>query len=135
MLSHMRGGFSIGGTATAICSICQANVLECHHISGRLYNGVVAVRMGNRCNICWEEKCDHVVGKTYDSAERFALVTDIDLDHVSYVERPANPLCTFCSYSLPKADVLRLLPLHERAAFVYGKSPLHCHHCTLCEGE
>jgi hypothetical protein len=135
LLSHTKGGFSIGGTATVVCSICGANVLECGHIAGRHYNGVTAARMGSLCNICGTRKCSHVLGRRYDGVERFGLVTDLDLDHVSYVERPAMPLCAVYSYNLTKADVLNILPQRERAEFVYGKTPLHCHHCTICEGK
>lgn len=135
MLSHTRGGFSIGGTARAICSLCQVNVLECPHIDGRQYDGVTAVRMGNLCNICGGKRCKHVQGRTYNGVERFRLVTDIELDHVSYVQNPAMPLCAVYQYTLPKADILRLLPVGERAAFQFGKSPIHCHHCTFCDGK
>lgn len=135
MLSHTKGGFSIGGTATVVCSICGANVLECAHIGGRQYNRVTAARMGVLCNICGKRKCSHVEGRSYDGVERFGLVTDLDLDHISYVESPADPLCAVYSYNLPKADILKLLPQRERAEFVFGKTPLHCHHCTLCDGK
>jgi hypothetical protein len=40
LLSHSRGGFSVGGRGRAICSVCGEEILNCPHVKGRAYDGV-----------------------------------------------------------------------------------------------
>jgi hypothetical protein len=38
-------------------------------------------------------------------------------------------------YSLPKADLLRILPAEDRETIAYGETMIYCHHCTECDGD
>jgi len=134
-LSHYVGGFSIGGTGRAICSICGQPMLDCEHVPGESYDRVIARRSsGGLCNICAEEACNHVGGTTYDGVRAFGIMTDIELDHIAYVSLPEDPLCTFCAVPLSKAQIKRQLSPDELAEFIYGKTRLYCTHCHQCEG-
>jgi hypothetical protein len=134
-LSHYVGGFSIGGTGTVICSICGLPMLECDHVPGERYENVVARKTsGGLCSICAAERCDHEVGTAYGGVIAFGIMTDIEPDHIAYVSRPEDPLCTFYAVPLSKTQVERQLPPAEFAQFVYGNTQLYCTHCQQCEG-
>ena len=134
LLSHGKGGFSIGGSGRSICSICGQAALECDHVKGRLYDSVRAWRYEDVCNICSMKECRHVEGAAYDNVEAFAIVTELHLDHVAFVMNPANPLAVVERYSIPRSEVLEELPESEHGSFVYGETVLYCHHCTICTG-
>jgi hypothetical protein len=101
LLSHSRGGFSVGGRGRTICSVCGEEILNCPHVKGRAYDGVTARKInGELCNICGEHLCGHIPGNTYDHVRVFGVVVEMELDHISFVENPANPLAVVHSYSL-----------------------------------
>ena len=134
MLSHSKGGFSIGGSGKAICSICGTDIFDCPHVKGRTYDSVVAKRHHDICNICVQRECEHKEGEIYDGVQVFAMVVELNLDHVSFVQNPANPLCVVHCYSVPKSDLLEMLPEDERDRVIYGETIIHCHHCLICKG-
>lgn len=134
LLSHNQTGFSIGGSAKVICSVCGQDNLTCPHVKGRRYDGVVANRSLGFCNICADKACDHRVGERYDGVEAFGIIIEVDLDHVAIVKNPANPLCVIQEHSLTESDLLAALPEEERVSFVYGETVIHCHHCMECSG-
>jgi hypothetical protein len=135
MLSHSKGGFSVGGAGKTICSICGLEIFDCGHIKGRRYDGVVATRYGELCSICGRSECGHVENEVYNNVTAFGLITEMRLDHVSFVENPANPLCVIQGYSLSVREILQSLATDERTKFVPGESPLYCHHCLSCTGS
>lgn len=135
MLSHSKGGFSVGGKGRTICTICGEDILNCSHVKGQAYDRVTARRIeGELCNICGERQCGHLVGSTYDNVRAFGVVVELDLDHVSFVENPSNPLAVVHRYSLTRSDLVSALPEDEQAGFEYGKTKIHCHHCKMCDG-
>lgn len=135
MLSHTRGGFSIGGSSKTICSICGEDVLSCPHIKGRIYDQIPARRFKGICNICRSSsECGHEEGQVYDGVEACGIITEIDLDHVAFVTNPANPLCAIYSYSVPRSDLEEMMPEVERSQIVYGETVIYCHHCLICDG-
>jgi len=134
LLSHNQIGFSIGGSAKVICSICGEDNLICPHVKGRMYDRVVAARWLEYCSICLEKECTHVTGEIHDGVEAFGIVIEIDLDHVALVKNPANPLCVIESHALPESDLLAALPEEGRELFVYGETVVDCHHCRVCKG-
>ena len=134
ILSHIKLGFSIGGSADAVCNICGKDPWDCEHIKGFKYDGVPAQRIGSLCNICLKETCNHCVGEIYDNIEAVHIITKINPDHVSIVENPANPLARIQMYTLGPEDIRKLLPDLEKARFVPGKTVIHCHHCVDCTG-
>ena len=134
MLSHCTLGFSIGGSAKSICSICGKNVFDCPHVKGQSYDDVLAKRYQGICNICGQKECEHKEGERYDEVRAFAMIREFDLDHISIVDTPANPLCVIQSFSLLKSEILERLPKTSRDQFVYGKTIVYCNHCLICEG-
>lgn len=134
MLSHSKGGFSVGGSGKAICSICSEEIFNCPHVKGQIYDGVLARHSHEICSICGEKECVHTDGEIYDGVNAFAIVTELLLDHVSFVENPANPLCVIQGYSVSKSEMLEILPKDERDRVVYGETVIHCHHCMDCDG-
>ena len=71
LLSHSRGGFSVGGRGRSICSVCGEEILNCPHVKGRAYDGTTARKInGELCNICMlsalpeEERDRFEYGKT-----------------------------------------------------------------------
>ncbi len=134
LLSHTEVGFSIGGSAKVICSICGQDNLICPHVKGRIYDRVVASRWFGYCSICLEKDCSHSAKEIYDGIEACGIVVEINLDHISLVKNPANPLCVIESRSLPESKLLTSLPEDGRESFVYGETVVDCHHCRVCEG-
>jgi hypothetical protein len=96
---------------------------------------VVAFHYYEICNICGKTKCEHHEGNQYDGVRSFSILTQIDLDHISLVENPANPLCVIESYSLSKSELKEILQKEDIERFVYGETPLYCHHCEICDGS
>lgn len=135
LLSHSRGGFSVGGRGRTICSVCGEEIFNCPHVKGRAYDGITARKInGERCNIRGERLCGHIPGNTYDHVRVFSVVVEMDLNHVSFVENPANPLAVVHNYSLTQTDMLSALPEEERDSFEYGKTTVRRHHCKICNG-
>ncbi|WP_156096033.1 hypothetical protein [Methanobacterium sp. SMA-27] len=128
-LSNSTWGFSIGGSSKTICSICGENTLECQHINGEIYDEVLAQNLTDVCNICGKKECYHELGKAYNHVEAFSIILELHPDHVSLVERPADPLCSIMSHSIPKTDILKGLNKTDKEKFVYGKSIIQCDHC------
>lgn len=134
VLSHSKGGFSVGGSGKSICSICNKDVLECAHIKGHFYDNVVANRFHGICNICGQRECKHKEGEVYNGIQAFAVVTDLNLDHISFVQNPSNPLCVIQRYSVSKSELIEMLPEDEWNLVVYGETRISCHHCLICSG-
>ena len=137
--SHRELGLSIGGTEKHICSICGLDPMDCEHIKGEFYNDIECKDVEGHCNICVEKfgSCEHVIGSKYDDVERIDIVTEIDLDHVSIVERPQNPFCRITNVAIPREEIDRVIQgstKSEQENFEYGVSPLYCHHCIECDG-
>jgi hypothetical protein len=135
-LSHSRLGFSVAGTARTICSICGENMLTCPHVKGRTYDQITARKIQDkRCNICGESECEHIVGTTHDKVRAFGILVDLAIDHISFVENPANPLAVIYQYSLTKSDLMEMLPKEQRDSFEYGTCAIRCDHCKICKGS
>ena len=136
LLSHSRGGFSVRGTGRTICSVCDEELLNCPHVKGRTYDGITARKIhGELCNICGQRQCGHIPGNTYDGVRAFGVVVEMELEHVSFVENPANPLAVVQGYSFTRSDMVSALPEDERDSFEYGETTVHCHHCKECDGS
>lgn len=133
-LSHYKGGYSIGGIGKRICSICDLDIWECEHESGKLYDNIIARKKDGICTICRKRNCEHIEGKSYNGVKPFRFLTDLKLDHIAYVENPADPLCSIQSIPLSKEDIVSSLSYEERKDFIFGESVLNCHHCLICNG-
>ena len=104
-----------------------------YHVKGRTYDSVVAKRH-DICSICLQQECEHKEGGTYNGVRAFAGNVELDLDHVSFVQNPADLLYVVHSYSIPKSDLLEMLPEDEQDRAIYGETIIHCQHCLICKG-
>jgi len=132
LLSHVQLGFSVGGSANAICSICGQDPWDCEHIKGFRYDGVLCQTIESTCNICLKENCSHHVGETYNSVEAVHIMTNLKVEEVSLVKNPANPLARIQTYTLGPDDIRDALLEAERELFIPGETVIHCHHCVAC---
>lgn len=128
-LMHLRVGLSAGFVAKRHCSICDGDLSECEHMPGTVYGMVAARNSDNVCTVCDDTDClDHVPGEAY-SVVAHAVVRQADLDEISIVPRPRDPLARPSGVELPAEEVMAL-PGSGRADAV-----LECHRCTSpCTG-
>ncbi len=138
-LSHVDFGFSWGGEESIICSICGKDPIDCDHIPCGKYNHVICDVIRGHCNICWEEKdrCPHIIGKYYDNVEAIGITIDMKPTHVAMVSDPADPFARIQARPVLKDDFwsnFKKWPRYQRKNFVYGTSPVYCHHCCECNG-
>lgn len=133
ILSHIQLGFSVGGSANTICSICGKDAWDCEHIKGFKYDGVLCQRIGSTCNICLKENCSHRVGATYNSVEAVHIITNLNVEEISLVKNPGIPLARIQMHTLGPDDIRNALPEAEREFFVPGETVIHCHHCVACK--
>ena len=134
ILSHVKLGFSIGGSADSICNICGKDPWDCEHVKGFKYDGVPAQRLSNTCNICLKESCNHRVGEIHNNVEAVHIITNIKLNEVSLVENPANPLALIQMRTIGPEDIRKSLPDSEKELFIPGETVINCHHCIACNG-
>lgn len=138
-LSHIDFGLSWGGEESIICSICGKDPIDCDHIIGNKHDRVVCSAIRGRCNICWEKKdsCQHNLGEYYDDVEAIGITIDMRPTHVAFVSEPADPLARIQAIPILKDDFwsnFKKWPRNQRRNFVYGTSPIYCHHCCECKG-
>lgn len=130
LLSDVRRGVSIGATATAICSIFGENIFNCPHLPGRTYNAVVCNKE-HICNICKQKNCDHEVGKRYNDVEAMAFLTEMNGDHLAFVENPLDPSTAITNMPKHVDQLLSEVPVAERSKFYNPRSnSLKCHFCA-----
>lgn len=138
-LSHIPFGISWGGEESFVCSICGKDPIDCDHIPGRKYDHIACDVIRECCNICWEKKenCPHILGKYYDNVEAVMIAIDMKPTHVAVVSDPACPSARFLARPVSKDEVLsdvKKWSKKERRDFVYGITPIYCHHCCICKG-
>lgn len=131
-LAHIPFGFSIGGEAKKICSICLKDPLDCEHIKGNYYDSVICKKNNSLCNICLKEKCIHIEGESYDRVRAVNIIQEIKLDHVSIVSNPADPDAVFTEIPIDRKTIFQRLGPHI-IHFKWGQ-PLICNHCIICKG-
>jgi hypothetical protein len=129
-LGHNRIGMSVGGQAKRICSLCGLDLSECDHMRGRAY-----IVLGGRddlgwCRVCTSyDGCDHQPDQTY-RANLVAMVTEMTVEEVSFVGKPAHPDARFAKISMSNAE----LQDHLGDAWSPG-IPVNCDRClTPCGG-
>ena len=129
--SHSKGGFSIGGVAKKICSICGKEIHECKH-KGRKVDNVVAKKIEGICNICGKRDCLHEPGETYNNVIPIYFITNMEIDHIAYVDNPADPTLVYYNDTIDEKELTNILPEQDKKEFEYGKSTLYCNHCNHC---
>lgn len=129
-LMHLRIGLSPGFTGPRLCSVCRQDLSECPHVPGVAVTVVVEEREGHcsACNRPWP--CtQHLRGIALDVFPH-AVIPDMDLDEVSWVDRPREPRARITGVELPDALLraqLGRLPTEDE--------PVVCHRCQQpCQG-
>lgn len=90
-LGHNRIGFSVGGSAKRVCSICCADLSECEHLPNKDYLVPGGKDDLGWCRVCRsQDVCEHSKEKLY-AAPVVAIVTEMHLDEVSVVAKPRHP--------------------------------------------
>lgn len=90
-LAHSRAGFSVGGAASSICSLCAGDLSECPQQRGRAYLVPGGTADLGWCRVCMaDQKCRHLPTEMY-RASVVGIVVEMDLEEVSIVSRPAHP--------------------------------------------
>jgi hypothetical protein len=104
-LAHNRIGFSIGGSATRICSLCGEDLSECEHLPGTAYMVPGGPSTLGWCRVCGEEDCqDHAPDQRYRVAVT-SMIQDVEVDEISLVSKPAVPEARIFQRSIPTADL------------------------------
>jgi len=131
ILSHLRFGNSVGFTAIRYCSICDEDISECDHLPDRLYR--VTVTDPSNCP-CGNHSCTHLAG---DSLEVYphAVTKEADLEEVSVVARPRDPLARYSELLFTPRRMARMMGRDIPAA-VRGMECFHCRQeCTGMWGD
>lgn len=129
-LAHNRIGFSVGGVATRVCSLCGGDLSECDHMRGRSYLVPGGRTELGWCRVCLKrDDCEHLPGEVYRVGV-VAIIKQMDVEEVSIVGRPAHP----------EARPTRIGVQHSELVSALGPSfqagmRVDCHRCASpCEG-
>ena len=135
-LLHKDFGFSIRAIAKYGCSVCKKPVVECDHISGKEYD-VICEKFEIGCNICNSEKntkeCLHQNGANY-TIKCQQITTHLDVITFDLVKEPDLVYTRIVKIPIEKNHILQQAAKENVADFIYGETPVHCHHCIECNG-
>lgn len=90
-LGHNRVGFSVGGVATRVCSLCDLDISDCEHDPSQEYLTPGGTSPLGYCRICMEQTCAEHKPRLMYLARPGAIVTEMRLDEIGLVARPAHP--------------------------------------------
>jgi hypothetical protein len=108
-IAHKRFGFSVGYTATAICSICGEDVSECSHLPDKEYWVRGGVGASGHCPMCMAEAdCQHRADRLY-RVTLTKIITKMDVREISLVSRPAGVTTRLLGISVDNADLIEAL--------------------------
>lgn len=129
-LMHLRIGLSPGFTGQRLCSVCGEDLSECTHVPG-LPVTVLAENRDGRCAAChgpWP--CSqHLPGTSVDVVPH-AVIADMSLHELSWVDRPRQPRARITQLELPDALLQAQLGRLPNADEI-----LVCHRCQRpCQG-
>lgn len=128
-LAHNRLGFSIGGSATRICSLCGDDLSECEHLPGVAYMVPGGSAGLGWCRVCLEEACDHNPEDLY-RVSVVARIEELDVSEISLVTKPANPEARLIRVDVPVSE----LQAEFGSDFVPGPA-IRCDRClSPCDG-
>lgn len=104
-LAHNRIGFSIGGSATRICSLCGDDLSECEHLPGTAYMVPGGPSALGWCRVCGEEDCqEHSPDRLYRVTAK-SMIQNVEVDEISLVGKPAMPEARIFQRSIPTSDL------------------------------
>lgn len=128
-LGHNRIGMRVGGVARRTCSLCGLDFSECAHLPGTAYLVPGGASDLGWCRVCLKAECDHNPADSYRVAV-VARITEMRVDEVSLVSKPAHPEARLSAISVPVSDLIEALG----DDFVPG-TDVSCDRCLLaCDG-
>ena len=131
IIAHLRFGQSAGFTAKRICSICREGIMSerCPHMPNQHYK--VAVEDVAHCP-CGSEDCTkHQTGAVID-VRPTAIIDEADLEEISWVARPRDPLARIQTVSYTTEQISSLMGGVEIPPNVHV---IECFHCRqTCTG-
>jgi hypothetical protein len=87
-LAHVRAGWSLGGSARKVCSLCGEELMGCPHSLHRRYETSGGASSLGLCRVCAQANClDHSPDERYE-VYPIAVVTDLNVEEISLVSRP-----------------------------------------------
>lgn len=108
-IAHKRMGFSVGYTATAICSICGQDVSECPHLPDKEYWVRGGVGASGYCPVCMADaKCQHPTDRLYP-VTLTKIITKMEVHEISLVSRPAGVTTRLLAISVDNGDLIEAL--------------------------
>lgn len=127
-LMHFRMGLSVGLRTVRVCSLCGNPIDECEHLLDEEYEIVVKRDSSGACSACGTNSCSHIAGDVVRLYPR-PIHGDIELDEVSWVSTPRDPLARTTGIRIGKEQIKELAGGHPVG------SPLNCGYCTgPCSG-
>lgn len=130
-IAHLRFGQSAGFTAKRICSICRAGIMtdRCPHMPNQLYK--VTVENADHCP-CGSDSCtDHQAGTVIEVSPT-AIITEAEMEEVSWVSRPRDPLARIEAIAYTSDQISSLM---GGAKIPRQVRELECFHCRqACTG-
>lgn len=128
-LAHNRIGFSVGGTARRVCSLCGQDVSECPHLPGTLYLVPGGPADLGWCRVCLKESCGHDGASQYP-VSIVSIIRDMVVEEVSLVSKPAHPGARLQLVDIPTSELADALGADFRPGI-----EICCDRCLLaCEG-
>jgi hypothetical protein len=130
VIAHLRLGQSVGFTAKRLCSICREGILsqQCPHMPNETYR--VTVENADYCPCGIEHCAEHQPGAVIDVAPT-AIIDEADLEEISWVRRPRDPLARIHSISYTTQQILGLMGAPEIPSNANALECFHCRqHCT-----
>jgi hypothetical protein len=121
-MADKRFGLSVGFLGRKVCSICDEDYTACPHHKDRLYWVKGGPTEFGPCRVCGHEECEHEPPQLY-RAPVVGIWRDIELEEVSMVDVPANPLARPTNLEIETDDLQRAV----RNAF--PDVPAVCDHC------
>jgi hypothetical protein len=103
-IAHKRMGFSVGYSATLLCSICGEDVSECPHLRSSAYWARGGVGPSGFCPVCMGQSCAHSNDRLYRVTVS-QVVTNMRMREVSLVSRPAGVTTRFTELPLAIEDL------------------------------
>lgn len=103
-LAHNRLGFSIGGSAQRICSLCGQDLSECEHLTGTAYMVPGGPNPLGWCRVCLKQQCEHSPDELY-RVSVVSMIEELDVDEVSLVTKPRQPEARLLAVSVPIQDL------------------------------
>ncbi|MEV0761702.1 hypothetical protein [Nocardia sp. NPDC050435] len=121
-LMHLRVGLSAGMNTVRCCSICSEEIDLCEHQLDELYTVIADRKEDGTCTACGRTSCNHAVGDSVDCYPG-VLHRDVELNEVSMVRFPRDPLARLAGVQMDEETVTKILDGRPMGGTI------SCHRC------